>query len=1096
MGSKGSTTQQTNSQTQSLGTPYLNNALNTASTAAQTPFQNYTGELTAGFNPQQNLGVSNINNAAGFAQPYIGQAANYINQGAQNPLSNVNQYLSPYTQNVVDATQNQFNASNQVQQSQLLGNAASAGALGGDRSAVAQAELAKQQNLAQNPVIAGLYSQGFNNALGAAQQQQQALFNAGYGTGNLGVSGQSAGLQGATAQFGAGSAQQQTQQAQDTAAYNQFLRQAGYPFQTSQFLTQATGSLAPALGNQTAGTSVTTPPPPSILGQIAGLGLVGAGIASGNPSLALGGAKGATGGGGKGSSNPTTGFTGNTGTLFGDSAPGATLSYAGGVPYPVFSRGGAVPGFADGGPIFGGQLSPPDAERMANQAAFDYKRSIPHADVIRGLMALDREGRARAALAGGYSRAAGGAVDVLSHVLPMARAIRDHWQRGGMVAGFADGGAMRSESTEHEIARRLADRAARPMSMVGRLVWPEEGAFRDAARAPFERRMDAAGQYAHGGIAGFADGGTARGPQATTFSVPIIRDAAHLNRLINSAEGDDDLRAIHQRALSQGLATSAIPALRGFADGGSPSFDEDFAPFAAPPDATPENRALALGLADKFLPEGSIALNSGAPLPRPRPFEAPGPETAGLGADDAALPPDSAPTAGLGLPSVSAQPPSDYAQTLKDAIASMDAPRPQAGFAGSAGNPLLAAGLGILASGSPYPGVAIGQGGAKGLTALEKQNEVERSEADALARQASLKGNLAVHGLTAEQAAQRLVQAAKEHANTLAEATRYHSGVLERENNKYVGNNDEGFPVYVDSRTGKETVGATKLQGKAPSGYVRNPDGTMAPIKGGPADPEQAAAVAKAKSTGGVLPDDTADWLAERVIAGDAKALTNLGRGAQGAENIIKVQTLASKKAAERGLNPNDILAKVAEQSGLTAQQRTFGTQVARMAVNSTEAQGAIDLGRKASADVPRTNWVPVNKAIQAYQSGTSDPKLAAFGAANLAIINTYSRAISPTGTPTVHDKEHAERLLSTASGPDAYNAVLDQMNKEIEIAHAAPSKAKKEMEAIRKGEAREPTGAPAPKAVSSADKQAMDWANANPSDPRAAEIKKRLGVQ
>jgi hypothetical protein len=161
-------------------------------------------------------------------------------------------------------------------------------------------------------------------------------------------------------------------------------------------------------------------------------------------------------------------------------------------------------------------------------------------------------------------------------------------------------------------------------------------------------------------------------------------------------------------------------------------------------------------------------------------------------------------------------------------------------------------------------------------------------------------------------------------------------------------------------------------------------------------------------------------------------------------------------------MSPGDILAKVAEQSGLTASQRTFGTNVARMAVNSTEAEGAIDLGRKASGDVPRTNWVPVNKAIQAYQSGTSDPKLAAFGAANLAIINTYSRAISPTGTPTVHDKEHAERLLSTATGPDAYNAVLDQMKKEIAIAHAAPTKAREEMERIRKGQHTAPADAPA----------------------------------
>jgi hypothetical protein len=33
-------------------------------------------------------------------------------------------------------------------------------------------------------------------------------------------------------------------------------------------------------------------------------------------------------------------------------------------------------------------------------------------------------------------------------------------------------------------------------------------------------------------------------------------------------------------------------------------------------------------------------------------------------------------------------------------------------------------------------------------------------------------------------------------------------------------------------------------------------------------------------------------------------------------------------------------------------------------------------------------------------------------------------------------------------------------------------------------------------KEISSQDKQALDWANANPKDRRSAQIKKRLGVQ
>lgn len=202
----------------------------------------------------------------------------------------------------------------------------------------------------------------------------------------------------------------------------------------------------------------------------------------------------------------------------------------------------------------------------------------------------------------------------------------------------------------------------------------------------------------------------------------------------------------------------------------------------------------------------------------------------------------------------------------------------------------------------------------------------------------------------------------------------------------------------------------------------------------------------------GTMPDQTADFLAERVLAGDTKALIGIGRGAQGSNNLAKVQGLVAQKAAERGIDAKDMLAATAEQSGLNAQQRTFGTQTARMSTSSVEAQGAITLGRQASQLVSRGNWVPVNRAIQAFQTNSGSPEISKFAAANLAIINTYARAINPNGQPTVADKEHAREMLSTAMGPDQYNAVLDQLNAEIEMAHKSPEIAKKGLENLRKG--------------------------------------------
>ena len=216
MGGKNQTT--TSNSTQSYtpnGQSQLNSIWNAVQGAASTPYQPYTGQQVAGLNSTQQSGINNINASYGASQPLYDQSQQYATAGAQ-PISasQIANYSNPYTQSVIDATQKNFNESNSQQQSQLLGSAAQQGALGGDRSAVAQAELSRQQNLAQNPVIANLQSQNYQQALSAAQQDRSAQGQAAYTFGALAPAEQNTRLQGAQAQLGAGSVAQQNQQQQ------------------------------------------------------------------------------------------------------------------------------------------------------------------------------------------------------------------------------------------------------------------------------------------------------------------------------------------------------------------------------------------------------------------------------------------------------------------------------------------------------------------------------------------------------------------------------------------------------------------------------------------------------------------------------------------------------------------------------------------------------------------------------------------------------------------------------------------------------------------------------------------------------------------
>ena len=249
-----------------------------AQNAANRPFQTYSSDpnaFVAPINAQQTGAISNINATANSYQPAVqaGEGLTLAGAGSVDPNaitgSTINQYMSPYLSDVVGSEAALLNQNNQQQQSGQLGTAISSGAFGGDRAGIAAANLAQQQNLANASIYSNLLNQGYNTALGTAQQQQgvdlaarQAdaarLQAAGAQVGNLGIAGQQAGLAGANAQLNAGTLQQQTEQAGKTALYNQFEQQQAYPFQTAQFL----ANIAEGTGSLSGSTTTTTQPAP------------------------------------------------------------------------------------------------------------------------------------------------------------------------------------------------------------------------------------------------------------------------------------------------------------------------------------------------------------------------------------------------------------------------------------------------------------------------------------------------------------------------------------------------------------------------------------------------------------------------------------------------------------------------------------------------------------------------------------------------------------------------------------------------------------------------------------------------------------------
>lgn len=198
-------------QTQQTTAPdYYSNYLSNLASQGQTAAQNaqYVGPTGL-----QNQAFSQVAQNVGNYQPYLNQAASLTGQAAQGP--NVNQFMNPYTQDVV----NQIGVLGQRNIQENLAPQATAGAVGtgqfgsqrgaqvlGNTLRDADTNITAQQQQA--------LQQGYTQALQAAQNQQQLGLSAGSQLANLAGQQQNLGLQDVNALSTLGAQQQQIAQNQ------------------------------------------------------------------------------------------------------------------------------------------------------------------------------------------------------------------------------------------------------------------------------------------------------------------------------------------------------------------------------------------------------------------------------------------------------------------------------------------------------------------------------------------------------------------------------------------------------------------------------------------------------------------------------------------------------------------------------------------------------------------------------------------------------------------------------------------------------------------------------------------------------------------
>tara|TARA_R110002049_G_scaffold52612_3_gene147053 strand:- start:650 stop:1501 length:852 start_codon:yes stop_codon:yes gene_type:complete len=218
---------------------------------AQKPI-NLPDYQVAGLGALEQQGM-NLAGQTGVGAGTVQQGINQINAAAA-PVGaqQINQYLNPYQNYVTDEIGRQA----QIQSNQIAGNAVNAGAFGGGREGVQQAELQGRALSAMGQA----QQQGFNTALGAAQNQQQLGLRAGQQLGQMGM-GQQQMAQGDINQLMAsGGVQRQLAQQTLDAQRQSTLQQQYEPYQRAEFLSNLYAAGPKSSSQVTMGTQPSTSP--------------------------------------------------------------------------------------------------------------------------------------------------------------------------------------------------------------------------------------------------------------------------------------------------------------------------------------------------------------------------------------------------------------------------------------------------------------------------------------------------------------------------------------------------------------------------------------------------------------------------------------------------------------------------------------------------------------------------------------------------------------------------------------------------------------------------------------------------------------------
>lgn len=229
-------------------TQYTKDMLGRAQAVANLPYAQYGGPRIAGFTPTERTGFEMTKEAAGAQEPFLQGAQLALGQAGTTFPQMAQAYMSPYTEGVVNRIADI--GVRQLQEKflpEVSETFIEAGQFGPGRGSSRMGEFgARALRDVQESVLgkqAEALAAGYGQAADIYGKDVSRLGELATRYGGLGETAQALGLRGAQAVGGVGESERAMQQANLRLAYEDFLRQQGYPAEQVKFLSEALGNI-------------------------------------------------------------------------------------------------------------------------------------------------------------------------------------------------------------------------------------------------------------------------------------------------------------------------------------------------------------------------------------------------------------------------------------------------------------------------------------------------------------------------------------------------------------------------------------------------------------------------------------------------------------------------------------------------------------------------------------------------------------------------------------------------------------------------------------------------------------------------------------